>query len=559
MFVALSCSVLLALISSIIGTSIGPSLRILGGEANTLFLLPDLVGPKLAALIQYFFPIESISGATLLSSVPFMLAGLALLKAIFYFSQNYIWENVSELISKDLRQDLIEKYLASKIVNFREKNAKDQSADISAILSTDIRLIREYLVHFYGGLPREILQVVFLSLTLFFLSAKLFVVFFFGLLPAVAVTYNLGKKFKKRTEKALGDYSFLTEWLQQRFLGIETIKHLGTENLEITKMKTLNDVLFSRLYKAAKTKALAPPLVEFIAISALVGVFSYSLFLIYENELTSSVALSFFASLAMLSQSTSELSRYLISNRQGAAAGKRLKDLEASLLSSGENLKAKHFSFASLSPELALSLRDINFSYPQSEGFFNNYSVAFRKGTIYCLKGPSGVGKSTLVKLILGLLHSDSGKIELSSYLASYERILVYVPQDIMLLSASIARNVSYPLEDYDSALVWQALEKVGLADFVHGLAEKEHTQVGARGRMLSGGQGQRLHLARLFYHKPPLAIIDEGTSNLDVEVEALISRVLLELKNEGMCIIAISHRPSFFKIADEVIELKAR
>ncbi len=551
-FVALCCAILLAFISSLIGAAIGPGLRILGASTEESFSLKELLGPNLSLIAKSLFGIEHVSGHVLLGYLPFFLLALALAKAVFYFTQNYIWENVSEIITKGQRNDLIKRYLESKIFGFRESDIKDKSADISSVLTTDIRLIREYLVHFYGGLPREMLQVVFLSITLFLLSGRLFSVFLFALLPAGYITRSLGKKFKRRTESALNDYSFLTEWLQQRFLGIETIKHLRTEELEIAKMNGLNDVLFKKLYRAAKTKALAPPMVEFIAIAALVGVFAYALYLIYNQELTSSVALSFFASLAMLSQSCSELSRYLLSNRQGAAAKKRLSNVESALIFDPDN---DYFSYKDMQ-NVALRLQSVSFGYPAKRKLFDGYSFDFHKACLYCLKGPSGVGKSTLVKLVLGLLKCESGSILVSQEFARSQPFLVYVPQTIVSMNKSIALNIAYPHEEFDPIRMNEALLRVGLWEFVQSLPLREQTKVGTRGRSLSGGQSQRLHLARLCYHKPPLAVVDEGTSNLDVEVESLISALLLDLRAQGMCIIAISHRPALFHLADQIIDL---
>ena len=108
---------------------------------------------------------------------------------------------------------------------------------ISSSISTDIRYVKEFLVRFLGGIPREFLQFLFLTLTLFLLSSTLFSVFLFGVFPAMFLVRKLGMKLKKRVSNALENYSILTEWLQQRLLGIETIKHYSTEAFESNNMK----------------------------------------------------------------------------------------------------------------------------------------------------------------------------------------------------------------------------------------------------------------------------------------------------------------------------------
>ena len=106
-----------------------------------------------------------------------------------------------------------------------------------------MKLVKEYIVHFYSGLPREILQCLFMSITLIILSPRLFSIFSLIFLPAVVIIKKLGKKLKRRSNRALDSYSILTEWLQQRFSGIETIKQLQTENLEVEKMRVINNNL----------------------------------------------------------------------------------------------------------------------------------------------------------------------------------------------------------------------------------------------------------------------------------------------------------------------------
>ena len=560
--IASACSVLLGLLSSFLVSLLGPSLQVLmpSHQASDLSFT-KLLGKNIGNLITFTTGKDSINAADLIAYLPAMLVGVAGLKTIASICQGFLWERTGELISKDMRHDTMEAYLNLSSASRKGPEGQKIEADLSSCITTDIKLIREYFVHFYGGFPRESLQLLFLTGVLLALSPRLFALFFLFVLPVVAIVNRLGKKLRKRASKALSDYSQLTEWLQQRLLGIETIKHYQTEAIEINKLKQLTTRLYQRFVKAARIKSRTSPSIEMVGVGALVLVLFFALHEINQGTLSGSIAISFFASLALIAQSGAMLGRYFNSNREGSAAVKRLLEMQSFLLANQttkNHLEAFHKNAEKTS--FRLICEHLYMQYPKTtKPALDDFSYAFERGKIYCITGPSGAGKSTLFQIILRLVKPVKGRISFPNLEeASLPHGIGYMPQDMLLMSGSLAENICYPEAEGDIGRMLNALEKVGLRTFVEGLPEGLHTRVGGKeGLGLSGGQVQRVMLSRLFYHHFPLILFDEGTSALDPEVEQVIYKGLQILKQSGSTVIMIAHRRSAIEIADVVLALE--
>lgn len=546
-------AIVLALVSAAVFSLIGPTLQILmAPDLEVLFSLEDLFGARLSSIMSWLTGVTMIKGADLWSKLPGLLIGLAFLRAIFGLSQWFLWERASELAARAIRSDLVSKFLFLNPVAL-SKDEKELEASLSSGLTTDLRLTREYIVHFYGGLPRELLQVIAYMITLILLSPELFLLFFVGIIPAVGFTSKWGKKLKKRASRALQDYSTLTEWIQQRLLGIETIKHYRAEEIESKKMFSLTEGLFYRFLKAARVKARTSPMLEFVAIFSMVLVLYYALVKISEiGQGSGGIYLSFFSTLAVLSQSTGKIGRYFNSNREGNAAQSRLK-LLFEYFDNNQKKVLTSFKEGCKAPTV-LSAKDVTVRYPNSNtSALSSFTYDFESGKIYCLCGPSGAGKSTFIKVVLGLVQIREGG-DLRAFCDGEQGKIGYMPQQVQLAPATVGLNVAYPDMEFDRVRVLEALKKVDLEDFVLSLEDGVDTVLGKEGKGISGGQAQRLLLARLLYHRPSLVLVDEGTSSLDPETEDFVYTQLRELAEKGTTIILIAHRLSAIQFADQVL-----
>jgi len=553
--IALVCSLLLGVVSAIVATLVGPALQIISAARHAEFSTTQLLGADIARYLKLLVADETFTAGYLLSVVPLALVSVSGVKALISLIQWYLWEKTGEKTALAVRRDIVQGYLYLDPMVRKTQSAHQVEADLSSTITNDVRMLREYIVHFYGGIPRELFSVLMLAATLVFLSHKLFLIFVVGILPAAAVVSYLGKKLRKRATKALSDFSVLSEWIQQRLLGIETIKHYRTEDLEVDKMKLLSNQLYKGFLRAASVKARTSPMLQAVAITSLGIVLIVALGDIATGETTGAIQLSFFATLALLSQSAGKLGKYLNTNREASSAVDRLRSTMNFLAENSTQTVSPTDSYAGI--KTGISVRNVSVRYAGEKAYaLKNFSYEFEPGKIYCIAGSSGAGKSTLLGVLLGIVRPESGEV-VRDVVTKHSFELCYQPQKVLLLPGTVGENISYPLVKFDTDMVEQCLRRVGMFEAVEKLPDGIHAQVGTGGAGLSGGQAQRIMLARLWYHKSPFVFIDEGTSALDPVVEQLVYTLIKDLRDLGSIVISIAHRKSMLEIADEVLTLE--
>ncbi len=548
-------SLILGLATTLLVTSMGPVLHLFTSSSSSeSYHIHDFFTGHLGDFFQRLFGNSSFDAKTLFLFLPLFFISIATLRAISSFLAFYLWEYVGEQTTKELRNEVFSRFLTVDPSTRKDLAFVEKEEELAATIGNDIKLIKEYIVHFFGGIPRELVIVFCQSMMLVLISPKLCLIFFLGCSPVFLFINRFGRKLRRRALKALNDYGSLTEWLQQRLLGVETIKHFKTEELEIRKMKDLTENLYQRFYKAARVKARTSPLVEMFGIAAMVLVIFFALKEIEAGNMTGSMTVSFFTSLVFVGRSLAICGKYFNTNRECSAAITRTQNLLSTFMERQTTLTGK--SKLTENNEISIRCQDVTFCYAgQEKKILKDFSYEFYRGRFYALMGPSGVGKTTLLKLILGLEKTTSGSITLFSEKKKEAKELVgYVPQDIQFKKGTIGENIAYPLEHVDHQKLRLALASAFLETEIDALPQQEKTLLGKDGASLSGGQIQRLLLARMYYHDYPIVVLDEGTSALDPEAEEKILIALKGLTLKGVTVICVTHRSSILKFADEKI-----
>jgi len=208
-------------------------------------------------------------------------------------------------------------------------------------------------------------------------------------------------------------------------------------------------------------------------------------------------------------------------------------------------------------------VENVTLTYPgKEEPAIEDVSLTIPAGSSIAFVGPSGAGKTTIIDVLLGVLNPDSGKVLISGLppllaVAKWPGAASYVPQDVVISAGTIRENIAlgYPIAEATDELVLGALQVAYLDGFVSGLPDGIDTQVGERGARISGGQRQRLGIARAMFTRPHLLVLDEATSSLDGETEANISDAIHALRGSTTVVI-IAHRLSTIRNADKVVYL---
>lgn len=215
--------------------------------------------------------------------------------------------------------------------------------------------------------------------------------------------------------------------------------------------------------------------------------------------------------------------------------------------------------------ESEIRMQGIDYAYPGGEQILKGFDCRISKGEYVGFCGTSGVGKSTLFNLLIGLIAPDAGELQIDGVpltrgvRASWMKQIGYVPQEVFIFNGTLAENIALGCERIDYSQIDEILEKVSLDSWVKSLPDGVETRLSEAGGKLSGGQKQRIGIARALYRNVSVLLLDEATSALDNVTEKEINRTLQQLKqnNEGLTILSIAHRESSLSFCDRIITIE--
>ena len=236
------CAVLLGYVTAVYAKIIGPLLKAITSKAGQISV-EDIFGPTIGNLVSKVSSVEAFSFQENAWLIPSILVILGFIQWSTRITQTYCWEYISEKIAWKFRNNIL-----GRFTRF-QKHKKKQS--ISTLVNIDCNYVKSYVTKFIGGSIRELLKTVFLVWTLFILSWQITLTIFALGIPVVFLIKKLGKKFRRRNQKALSNFSQVNEWLEQRLRGIKTIKQYKTEDLDTKKFIHYTDEMFKKYKKAA--------------------------------------------------------------------------------------------------------------------------------------------------------------------------------------------------------------------------------------------------------------------------------------------------------------------
>ena len=311
--------------------------------------------------------------------------------------------------------------------------------------------------------------------------------------------------------------------------------------------------------KGVLVRVMPRQLLEIIIYSLIIGSIILLISQEYEiAEILSVAALFTFAAVRLLPassglyQSFSAMTYY---SKVIEGLSKYFLDTE-SLTRNNSNLSRSFFKSDDM--DILIKVENLSFNYKKPrKTIIKNFNFGFQNNMLYAVAGKTGSGKSTFIEILLGMIIPDNGFIKFNEYLSDYKNFFAYVPQNTFLFDASIAQNIAltFNSSEVDEEKLKNAIKLSCLEDLVEQLPDGTDSMTGQDGANLSGGQAQRIGIARALYSGAKILILDESTSNLDQDTER---KLLHNLKNDGNinCIIMIAHRSEAIKIADKVLLL---
>ncbi|QXP74575.1 ABC transporter ATP-binding protein [Tenacibaculum sp. HL-MS23] len=515
--------------------------------------LASLVAPlKIKSLLDDIIPNKDYNA---LYSLLFVVGTAILIQAVTSFLLTRILSVQAQYLISELRAKVQKKVLSLPISFF--DNTKS-GALVSRIMS-DVEGVRNLigtgLVQLVGGTITAVISLILLiniswSMTLFVLIP----VVVFGLVALKAFKY-IRPIFRNRGVINAEVKGRLTETLA----GVRVIKAFNAEQQENESFEKGVALLFQNVKKSLTATAIMTSSSTFLLGIASTGIMGIGGYKIMVGELTVGDFLSFtfllglmIAPIVQMSNIGSQLTEALA----GLDRTEELMNMEAE-----EDNEERVIELDNV--EGALVFDDVSFSYEEGKQVLNNISFQVPKGTVTALVGSSGSGKSTIAGLSATFLNPKSGTVTIDNHdmskvkLNSYRKHLGVVLQDEFLFEGTIRENILFPRPDATEQELQNAVKAAYVNEFTDRFDDGLNTLIGERGVKLSGGQRQRLAIARAILANPKIIILDEATSSLDTESEALIQKSLSELIKERTTIV-IAHRLSTIKQADQILVIEA-
>ena len=521
----------------------------------------DPILPNYISWIEEFVTDKEKESLIIYGSV--FLIIVFLIKNILVFGIIAYQINLNKKFNFDLKKKFFNLYVFApfEIIN---------SYNNSQILRNINEEITNYILNFFLILKtfKDVLLFLAIFILLLFVdysSTLIAVIILFICLFIYFFTFY--ELLKKLGENQLKSKNAIISWLLQGISSIKEIKISRKEN-NISK-KFLDKVLIfeNSTVKINIIQSIPPSLFELLFVIITLSLVAFAVTTKIENILPilSLYVVSFIRLLPIFTRLGSTLSNLRRSYPSVLHLNSELKKLEKYVIEQNKNSSniADNLKF-----DESLNFNNVQFKYQnRNQNILENFNLNINKGKVLALVGKSGSGKTTLINLICGFLKPSSGKItvddkDIHQNLNGWQKKIGLVPQDNYLLDDSIRNNIIF-LDDksqIDEKRLNEAIFYSGLSDLIESSELKLDTKVGEGGAQLSGGQIQRIALARLLYKNPEILILDEFTNSLDPENEDFIVEKLIQLKNEkNKTIIIVSHKIKPLKICDEIILLENR
>ena len=473
----------------------------------------------------------------LLIIVAFTTKGLSL-----YFAKSTMI-NVGESIKKNLQYDMINTLL----VTDTEIIDKKHSGKFISNLTYDVNHITNLLSNALLTLFKDSLTLIGLLLVMFLQNWKLALISIIMIPLASVSAKTLGKRINKVTTEAQQKSGYLTTYLVELFKNHKLIKIFQKEEYEKNRADKYLSNLKEKNQKIQTVFIRLSPIMETLTGIMIAVLIFYSGKLISNNELDINNFFSFLAAMMLAYQPVRALSGLNMTLNQGVSAASRILPIIDQKNVIKESLDAKSIQIKKSNVEF----KNVNFSYNVEEKItLNSINLKFIGGKMTSLVGHSGSGKSTILNLIPRFYDAQSGDILIddqsiyNSTLKSLRNQISMVSQETTLFDDTILNNIKYAKETATDDEIYHSARLSFCEDFINKLPNKFDTLIGENGVRLSGGEKQRLSIARAMLKKSSIILLDEATSSLDAETEAKIQDALKTL-TEGKTTIVIAHRLS--------------
>ena len=489
---------------------------------------------------------------TLIILIPLAIIIAFSSKGISLYFAKLIMINVSEEVKKILKTDMLKSLIKSDTEIIESKH----SGKYISNLNFDVDQITRMLSEAYLSIFKDGLTLIGLLCVMFVQNWKLSLIALI-MIPLASITAKiLGKRMSKISTQAQEKSGDLNRYLIDLFKNHKVIKIFQRENFEENRSEKFVTNLKEKSAKIAAVYIRSTPVMEMLTGIMIAALIFYSGKLIISGELAINNFFSFLAAMMLAYQPVKTLTKVNIIISQGFSAAERILPIidiknEISLNENKDNLDISRGNIA---------FENVNFSYKSNlkNKVLQNINTRFSGGKMTALVGHSGSGKSTLLNMIPRIYDPNDGKILLDNQdiskfnLASLRSQISIVDQNTTLFDDTVLNNIKYARPEASNEEVFEAAKQSMCDDFIENLENKFETMIGENGVKLSGGEKQRLSIARAILKKSKIVLLDEATSSLDSDTEEKIQKALDQLTLDKTTIV-IAHRLSTILNSDTI------
>lgn len=502
--------------------------------------------------------IDTASGETWLvndiNSIALILLGILLIQSIFSFFRVWLFAKVSERSMRDIRIALYSQLVQLPMTFFDKR----RTGELISRITSDVSMLQDTFSVTLAELFRQIITliagVVFLMVTTPKLT--LFMLATFPILIIIAMIF--GKFIRKLSKQTQDELAAANVIVEETLHSIITVKSFVGEEYESNRYrKGLNKVVEVAL-KAAGFRGAFISFIIFALFGGIVAVMWYGATLVASGDMSIGDLVSFVLYTTFIGGSIAGLGDIYGQIQKAIGSSERVLEI---LLEAPE-ISTTDFQLVRIKGNI--KFKKVRFTYPTRPEVevLKNINLTIPAGEKVALVGHSGAGKSTIIQLLLKFYPVQDGEVEIDGKaiqdwnLKQLRSNIGIVPQEVLLFGGSIRENIAYAKPDATEEEIIDAAKKANAWQFIRKFPEGMDTKVGERGVKLSGGQRQRVAIARAILKDPAILILDEATSSLDAESEALVQEALDKLMKNRTTII-IAHRLSTIRKVDRIYVLK--
>jgi subfamily B ATP-binding cassette protein MsbA len=495
-----------------------------------------------------------ISDMNVVYFVPGLFLVVFLLRSFAGFLSGYSFQHVGLGMTTDIRNDLF-----SAVVNQSSRfHAEHPSGELLSRVVNDVSVLQTAISTRVLDLFQQTITLVVLFYLLFSTHFRLALVCVVAAPIFIFTIARFGKGMRWTSHRSQERMADLSQLLTEAVKGHRVVKSFGMEEFELKRFKAATRRHLQVKLRSQFIANFSSPVVESL------GAIGGTMFLIYAgravrgDEVTGPLLVQFLFNMMMLYDPIRKLNKVNLMIQEASAALQRIDGI----ISLPNEIEEQHDAVRIKAVASDIAYEHVTFAY-LDQPVLKDLNLKIEKGEIVALVGPSGAGKSTLINLLPRFFDPDQGRVTIDGIdirkvtLCSLARLIGLVTQDTVLFDDTVRNNIAYGRADLPLSAVREAAAAAYADEFIMEMPEGYDSRIGEGGHSLSGGQRQRLSIARALLKDAPILILDEATSHLDTESEALVQRALYNLMRDRTTLV-IAHRISTITNADRIVVMES-